>query len=321
MQVNRLHPHGSDLEASGGPSYAPSAGDDLASQSSHIEMLHDSDHEEDDQPFTHTQSPTLTQPSPTPAPRRSTRNTRPPIHLADYITRNVTSQYPITFHTTYDNLSKTHKHFAMTMTNITEPTTFDEAVKEECWRNAMKAELQALEDNQTWDIVPCPAGKKPIGCKWVYKIKLHSDGRIERYKARLVAKGFTQIYDIDFLDTFSPVVKMNTVKLFLAVAAVKQWHLEQMDISNAFLHGDLDEEVYMELPQGIHTEGSDQRQVCRLRKSLYGLKQASRQWFAKLTEALLKFGFIQSMSDHSLFTKETTHGVVHMLVYVDDLII
>ncbi|CAN1140144.1 Retrovirus-related Pol polyprotein from transposon TNT 1-94 [Linum perenne] len=251
--------------------------------------------------------------------RRSTRTTHAPSYLHDYVTSLATTPHPISAFTSFQNLSASHKHFSLSVTAITEPQTFDEAVKEECWRIAMQTELQALNDNQTWQIVDCPTGKKPVGCKWVFKVKLHSDGRVERYKARLVAKGFTQIYGVDFLDTFSPVVKMNTVKTLLAVAAVKGWHLEQMDVSNAFLHGDLNEEVFMELPPGSppHLHGK----VCLLQKSLYGLKQASRQWFAKLTDSLIAFGFIQSNSDYSLFHKETEKGRVTMLVYVDDLII
>ncbi|CAN1315366.1 Retrovirus-related Pol polyprotein from transposon TNT 1-94 [Linum perenne] len=330
-----FHTNLPDFEATRGPSNAHSVEDGSPiSATPHEELLHHQDSSITSPTSSHqnhiSQSP---QSSPSPLPsdsppspsdspqitRRSSRNTRPPPYLADYITSHAKSNYPITSFTTYDQLSSKHKLYALNTTNLTEPRTFDEAVKEEHWRNAMRAELQALEDNQTWDIVDCPEGKKPVGCRWVYKIKLQSDGRIERYKARLVAKGFTQVYGIDFLDTFSPVVKMNTVKLLLAVAATKQWHLEQMDISNAFLHGDLEEEVYMDLPQGIH--GIDRGKVCKLRKSLYGLKQASRQWFSKLTEALQRFGFIQSLSDYSLFTKSSDRGNVIMLVYVDDLII
>ncbi|CAN1189995.1 Retrovirus-related Pol polyprotein from transposon TNT 1-94 [Linum perenne] len=252
--------------------------------------------------------------------RRSTRQTKPPSYLDDYVTgQATTSKYPISAYTSYNQITPNHKTYAMNLTRLQEPNTYDKAVKDENWRSAMKAELQALEDNHTWEIVDCPKGKKPVGCKWVYKIKLHADGRIERYKARLVAKGFTQVYGIDFLDTFSPVVKMNTVKLLLAVAAVKEWHLEQLDISNAFLHGDLDEEVYMELPPGMKEKMVGK--ACKLKKSLYGLKQASRQWFSKLTEALVRYGFTQSVSDYSLFTKKTEKGIVTMLVYVDDLII
>lgn len=182
----------------------------------------------------------------------------------------------------------------------------------------MQQELDALAHNHTWDLVPLPLGKKPIGSKWVYKVKLRSDGTLERHKARLVAQGYNQKYGIDYHDTFSPVVKITTVRCLLALAAYRKWPLFQLDVNNAFLHGDLFEEVYMKIPDGLLAPSNH---VCRLNKSLYGLKQSSRQWFARLTTEMLNQGFVSSHSDSSLFLKKTSTCFTIAAIYVDDIIL
>ena len=153
----------------------------------------------------------------------------------------------------------------------------------------------------------------------MFKIKYKSSGDIDRFKARLVVQGFNQKEGVDFDETFSPVVKIVTIRCVINLAVQQSWPIFQLDVNNAFLYGDLEETVYMKLPPGYFDE-SDKR-VCRLKKSLYGLKQAPRQWNAKLTSTLLENSFVQSKSDYSLFTKNDSGVFIGLLVYVDDIII
>ena len=154
----------------------------------------------------------------------------------------------------------------------------------------MDKDIEALELNNIWTLTPLPVGKSLIGCKWVYRVKYHSYGSIERYKVCLVAKGFTQKLGLDYSETFSPIAKFVSVRIVLSLATVKGWFLHQMDVNNALLHGDLVEDVYMCLPLGFHNKG--EHLVCKLNKSLYGLKQASRKWFEKFSTTILQMGFI-----------------------------
>ncbi|XP_008229790.1 PREDICTED: uncharacterized protein LOC103329135 [Prunus mume] len=172
----------------------------------------------------------VVQPPSIPVLRCSQRHHSPPRALRDYVCNQVTSpkpSLPSSFGSTKEAASHSH------------------------WKDAMQFELAALKANHTWSLTPLPHGKKPIGCRWVYKIKRHSDGIIERYKAHLVAKGYTQLEGIDYHDTFSPITKMITVRCLLAMAAAQDWSLHQLDVNNAFLHGDLHEEIYMSPPPGL----------------------------------------------------------------------
>lgn len=219
----------------------------------------------------------------------------------------------------YHRFSPLHRSFIAQISQEYEPQTYAEAAPHPVWQEAMWSELQALQDNNTWTLTPLPAGKTAIGCRWVYKIKHRSDGSIERYKARLVAKGFTQMEGIDYHETFSPIAKIIFVSCLIALAAARHWSLHQLDVNNAFLHGDLNEEIFMSPPPGLRRQGENL--VCRLNKSLYGLKQASRQWFAKFSEAIQSTGYIQSKADYSLFTRKQGKSFTALLVYVDDILI
>jgi histone deacetylase 1/2 len=187
-------------------------------------------------------------------------------------------------------------------------------------KEAMQQEYNALMKNKTWHLVPSPEDSNLIDCKWVYKIKRKADGTIDRYKARLVIKGFKQRYVIDYEDTFSPVVKIATVRLVLSVVAdSKGWCLRQLDVHNAFLHGILEKEVFMKLPPGFEDQ-SMPLHVCKLDKAIYGLKQAPRAWYARLSSKLLQFRIYCIKIRHiSIYSKG---GVtIYMLIYVDDIIV
>ncbi|RVW33420.1 Retrovirus-related Pol polyprotein from transposon RE1 [Vitis vinifera] len=244
------------------------------------------------EPISPIQQPSLpnsvsTQPSPASPPpepilRRSQQPHHPPMALRDYVCNQVMSPNHL------PPLSSSPQ-------KDIEPTSYAEAASHSHWQEAMQSELAALEANHTWSLTSLPPGKKPIGCRWVYKIKRQSDGTIESFKARLVAKGYTQL------------------------EVAQNWSLHQLDVNNAFLHGDLHEEIYMSPPPGLRRQGENL--VCHLHKSLYGLKQASRQWFVKFSIAIQAAGFVQSKADYSLFTCRKGKSFTALLIYVDDILI
>ena len=159
-----------------------------------------------------------------------------------------------------------------------------------------------------------------LGSKWVFRIKLLADGSLDKYKSRLVAQGFNQEEGIDYLETYSPVVRSATVRAVLHLATIMNWELKQMDVKNAFLHGDLTETVYMKQPAGFINKALPNH-VCLLHKSLYGLKQSPRAWFDKFSNFLISFGFMCSFSDPSLFVCVKKSDVIMLLLYVDDMVI
>lgn len=201
-----------------------------------------------------------------------------------------------------------------------EPHTYHEALVDPKWKKAMDEEFQALQKNNTWHLVPSRLDKNVIDFKWVFRIKRRSDGTIDRYKARLVAKGFKQRYDIDYEDSFSPIVKAATIRLVLSIVVSRGWSLRQLDVQNAFLHGVLEEEVYMKQPPGFEDKNK-LFHVCRLDRSLYGLKQALRAWYSRLSTKLQQLGFAPSKSDTSLFIYNKSNTSIFVLIYVDDIIV
>ncbi|CAL8991370.1 unnamed protein product [Prunus brigantina] len=251
-------------------------------------------------------------------PKRANRG-KPPVHYEADI--NAKGKYPINNYVSLTRLSESRVHFVKQLAEIPVPNSVTEALEDQKWKEAMNEEMRALQKNGTWELVPLPHGKKTVGCRWIYTVKLKADGSVERYKARLVAKGYTQRYGIDYQETFAPVAKIKTIRILLSLAANLDWPLHQFDVKNAFLHGDLEEEVYMDLPPGCNFTRDKGNQVCKLKKSLYGLKQSPRAWFGRFTKSMKFFGYTQSNADHTLFLKRDGKKLTALIVYVDDIVV
>lgn len=184
----------------------------------------------------------------------------------------------------------------------------------------MEEEFKSLNKNKTWTLVPRPPNKELIGCKWVFNIKNDASGNPIRYKARLVAKGYTQQYQVDYDETFAPVAGITSFRFLLAIANKFNLKVHHMDVKTAFLNGKLDEEIYMRAPEGMPNE---ENMVCKLNKSLYGLKQAARCWFIELDKVLREMDFVESPVDRCIYTLRG-HSIqknVYIILYVNDLVI
>ncbi|KAL5849218.1 hypothetical protein ACOSQ4_007231 [Xanthoceras sorbifolium] len=208
------------------------------------------------------------------------------------------------------------------LTDSGEPECYDEAMQVEDsvkWESAMRDEMDSLMSNQTWELAELPPGKKALHNKWVFRIKEEHNGN-KRYKARMVVKGFQQKEGIDYNEIFSPVVKLTTIRLVLKIVAAENLHLEQLDVKTAFLHGDLEEEIYMRQPEGFKEAGKENL-VCRLKKSLYGLKQAPRQWYKKFDSFMSSSGFTRCQADHCCYIKRFDNSFIILLLYVDDMLV
>nr|KYP66220.1 Retrovirus-related Pol polyprotein from transposon TNT 1-94 [Cajanus cajan] len=200
-----------------------------------------------------------------------------------------------------------------------EPMNFQEAIGKKSWRNAMDEEIEAIKKNDTWELVSLPKEHTAIGVKWVYKAKKDSKGEVQRYKARLVAKGYSQRAGIDYDEVFAPVARLETVRLIISLAAQNNWKIHQMDVKSAFLNGVLEEEVYIEQPQGYEVKGEEDK-VLRLKKALYGLKQAPRAWNVRIDKYFKEANFIKCPYEHALYIKAQGKDILIVCLYVDDLI-
>lgn len=220
-----------------------------------------------------------------------------------------------------NNITKPKTKFSLNVqTRPIIPATVNQALRDRKWRNSMSLEFDAVTRNHTYDLVPPAPNQNVIDTKWIFTLKYLPNGEIDRHKSRIVARGFNQRYGIDYAETFSPVIKLTTVRLALEHAVRNDWTIRQLDVNNAFLQGTLQDEVYVSQPPGF-VDKDRPHHVCRLRKALYGLKQAPRAWYEALKRTLLAAGFRNSVADTSLFTYSHGQHLVYILVYVDDIVV
>lgn len=244
-----------------------------------------------------------------PVLRRSTRSNfgKPPSRYGDY-------------HLYKDNEIIEEEANIASSLRIKEPKTLAEAMRlpeAKQWMKAMQDELKIIEKNETWEEVEIKKNRRAIDCKWVYKVKYDEHGNVSKFKARLVAKGFTQKYGVDYDEVFAPVARQQTLRMLLSVAGVRNYNVKQYDVESAFLNGEISEEIYMKQPPGFKKNDK----VLRLKKSLYGLKQAAKVWNEKLHETLINAGCIQNQADKCLYTAQSQEAVCYILTHVDDIII
>lgn len=200
------------------------------------------------------------------------------------------------------------------------PMSFDDAVKEEKWREAMNNEIQSIEKNNTWSLINLSKGAWKVGVKWIYKTKRDENGEVVKHKTRLVAKGYSQREGVDYTEVYAPVERLDTVRTIIALAASRRWNVYQLDVKSAFLHGNLKENVYVEQPKGYQQKGKEHT-VYQLHKALYGLTQAPRAWFNLIEAYFLNGGFHKCLTEQTLFTKQSRDGhMVIVSIYVDDLL-
>src|SRR5680860_788669 len=204
-----------------------------------------------------------------------------------------------------------------------EPANYEEAMMRpdsDKWLGAMKSEMESMYENQVWTLVDLPNDRKAVENKWIFKRKTDADGNFTVYKARLVAKGFRQIQGVDYDETFSPVAMLKSVRIMLAIAAYYDYEIWQMDVKTAFLNGHIKEELYMVQPEGF-VDPKDANKVCKLQRSIYGLKQASRSWNLRFDEVIKGFGFVQTYGEACIYKKVSGSSVAFLILYVDDILL
>ncbi|KAJ9561598.1 hypothetical protein OSB04_006758 [Centaurea solstitialis] len=245
-------------------------------------------------------------------PRRSTRTRKEKSLGDDFVSYLVEGSQ-----------KKVTREFIFTINFEDDPKIFSEAMSSRdahLWKEAINDEMDSILGNGTWELDNLPKGKIPIGSKWIFKKKYHPDGSISAYKARLVAKGYRQREGIDYFDTYAPVARISSIRTLIAISALKGLYIHQMDVKTAFLNGYLNEEIYLEQPEGFVVPGQENK-VCRLIKSLYGLKQAPKQWHERFDTTVTNFGFRHNGADRCIYSKCTSDFTVVICLYVDDMLI
>jgi hypothetical protein len=228
-------------------------------------------------------------------PKSQIRESRPPVRLGAYLV-------------------------LVTSIRDTEPQTFAQAVDHQVWREAMVEEYDSIVRNDVLDVVLRPVGKSVVTSRWLYKTKIVADGSVEKHKARFVARGFSHIEGVDYDETFTPVARYTSIGTIIAIATKMGWRIHQMDVKTAFLNGFIEEEVYIEQPQGFEVSDRETH-VCLLRKALYGLKQAPRAWYSRIDTYFLQMGFEKSDVDPNLYFIIRGEDTLILIFYVDDLFI
>ncbi|TYJ98650.1 gag/pol protein [Cucumis melo var. makuwa] len=193
-------------------------------------------------------------------------------------------------------------------------------VDKDQWVKAMDLEMESMYFNSVWELVDLPEGVKPIGCKWIYKRKRDSAGKVQTFKARLVAKGYTQREGVDYEETFFPVAMLKSIRILLSIATFYDYEIWQMDVKTAFLNGNLEESIFMSQPEGFITQGQEQ-EVCKLNRSIYRLKQASRSWNIRFDTTIKSYGFNQNVDEPCVYKKMNKGKVAFLVLYVDDILL
>ena len=216
-----------------------------------------------------------------------------------------------------------HGEWATIAISTSEPKTFKQALKNEHaenWKEAMGKEYSSLMNHGTWDLVDLPEDRNLVGCKWVFKTKRKANGEIDKFKARLVAQGYSQEAGVDYNEVFAPVARYTSIRSVLAIANQFDLEAHQMDVVSAFLNGELEDTIYMKQPEGF-IDPDNQTKVCKLNRSLYGLKQSARCWNQLMDEYLKSSNYKQSSADPCVYYRKNKKGIMIFAVYVDDTII